>query len=160
MKSRRNSCQLNQQLFDLSLKCFDLGFELWAFITSDRTGDHLTGDTTRAAQRVLRQHENVGNVLIFAKEWQMEKDFDGLGVSRHHNQFRQITIQCFRGYNSKTIVDQMSIKCQSLDNDLFETYLRWRLSSVVYNCLLAVRYWRSLWSTDCRPRDRPLDLLH
>lgn len=57
----------NQEFFDFPLKSFDLRFQLWSFISGDRAGDHLSSNTTRAAQRVFGRDEHIGHVLIFAK---------------------------------------------------------------------------------------------
>ncbi len=101
------SLELNQEFLNFLLKSFDLRLELRAFVSSDGTGDDLSGDTTGATQCVLRFYENIGNVLVFAQKWQMQKNLKGFGVGRHHYQFGQISIQCFCGF--LLIINYLSI---------------------------------------------------
>lgn len=49
------------------------------------------------ALTMLRSNKHVGHVLVLTQQWQMEKNLNRLGIGRHDNQLRQITIQSLGG---------------------------------------------------------------
>lgn len=46
----------------------------------------------------LPWNKDVGNILIFAKQRQVEQNFDWFGISRHDNQLGNTPVQCFGGF--------------------------------------------------------------
>lgn len=76
-----SAVNLDQQLLDLSLKSQNLRLEVGSFVSGDRASNNGAGDTTGATKSSLGRNENVRDVLVFAQQGQVKKDFDRLSVS-------------------------------------------------------------------------------
>ena len=48
-----------------------------------------------ATETFVPGHKDIGHILIFAKQRQVQKDFDGLGIGSHDNHFGNTSIQGF-----------------------------------------------------------------
>ena len=87
-------CMCSQkELLDLVLHLVDLRLELGVGVVQDDGGDDVSGDTAGAAEVGLLANVHVGDVLVFAEEWQVEDDLEGLGIGGQDNQVSNTTVE-------------------------------------------------------------------
>jgi hypothetical protein len=58
----------------------DLTVQFPALVRGHTRGDNSSTNTTCPSQRGLARQEDVGDVLVFTQEWQVEENLDGFGV--------------------------------------------------------------------------------
>lgn len=68
---------LDHEPLNLVLQGADLGHQIGGLVGGDGSGNDAPGDTASAAERHLGGNINVGNVLVFAKERDVEDDGKG-----------------------------------------------------------------------------------
>jgi hypothetical protein len=95
---------LDLETLDLVLKSPDLAHKVRGLVGGDGAGDDGPGDTTSAAQSHLGGNVDVGNVLVLAKQGQMQKNGERGGVCGEHNEFGNSAIQRLRGFVLRNIV--------------------------------------------------------
>lgn len=66
--------------------------QLGVLVGNDGAGYHGAGDSTGAAQSNLRGDKHVRDILVLAKQGDVENDLQGLSVGSHHNEGRLSTI--------------------------------------------------------------------
>lgn len=66
--------RLDLEPLDLVLEGADLAHKVRGFVGGNRAGDDSAGDTAGTAKSHLGGNIDVGNVLVLAKERQVEKD--------------------------------------------------------------------------------------
>jgi len=89
----RNS---DEQLLDVLLNGDDGRFELRLLVDSDGAGDHRARHAARATQRRFGSDEDVRDVLVLAKQREMQDDLQRLRVRRHHDKLGDAPIQRLR----------------------------------------------------------------
>lgn len=82
-----------KELLDLVLHLVDLRLELGVGVVQDDGGDDVSGDTAGAAEVGLLANVHVGDVLVFAEEWQVEDDLEGLGIGGQDDQVSNTTVE-------------------------------------------------------------------
>lgn len=80
----------------LALVCdlLDLLLQLGVLVLEDWNSYHISCGSTGSPQSLLALDENVGNILLFAKDGKVEDDFKGVGVSGNDYQLGDASIQC------------------------------------------------------------------
>jgi hypothetical protein len=84
---------LNQQPLYFVLDGSDLALQLRSLVGGDRGGDDATADTASTAERDLGRDEDVGDVLVLAKERQVQEDLERLGVGSHDDELGDTTVK-------------------------------------------------------------------
>mmetsp|Transcript_32272 Transcript_32272/g.50042 ORF Transcript_32272/g.50042 Transcript_32272/m.50042 type:complete len:195 (+) Transcript_32272:80-664(+) len=97
---RHNHTSLHQELFDLDFHTVDCRPELRGFVGGNGTGNHGARYTTGAPKGNLTRNKDVRNILIFTQEWQVKKNFDGLGIGSHDDELGDSSIQGLGGFVS------------------------------------------------------------
>lgn len=89
---------LDHELFDGILKILNLGLQLATLIAGDGTCNDRSCDATCSAKCLFRRNKNIGNILIFSKQWKMKEDLEWLSISCQHDEFRHTPVQCLRSF--------------------------------------------------------------
>eukprot|EP00959_Pyramimonas_sp_CCMP1952_P000106 1907-Pyramimonas_sp.AAC.1 len=85
--------KLYEELLNGVLQGVDLSLKLAALVGGDGAGDDGARHAAGTAQRLLRGHEHVGDVLVLSQQRQMQQDFKGLSVRGHDNELGNATVQ-------------------------------------------------------------------
>lgn len=88
---------LDGKALDLVTHSTDLARELTALVTGDASGDDRAADTAGAAEVHLAAHVDVGDVLVFRQEWDVEDNRERLGVGGEDNELGYTAVQRLRG---------------------------------------------------------------
>lgn len=92
-----HSILLDQQLLNLKFHGIDGLLELRGLIGGDGAGNDGPTDAAGTAEGHFAGHKDVGDILVFAQERQMQENFNGFRVSRHDDHFADPSIQGFGG---------------------------------------------------------------
>jgi hypothetical protein len=84
---------LDLETLNLVLEGADLAHQVGGFVGGDRRRDDRTSNTTGAAKCHLAGHVNVRNVLVLAKQRQVEEDGERGGVGSENDQLADSAIQ-------------------------------------------------------------------
>lgn len=88
---------LDLEALDLILEGADLSHEIGSFVGRDAGSDNGPGDTTSAAESHLGWDVDVRDVLVLAKEGQVQKDGERGGVGREDDQLADTTVESLGG---------------------------------------------------------------
>lgn len=84
---------LDHESLDLVLQCSDLAHQVRSFVGGDRCGNDSSADTTGTAQSGLAWDVDVGSVLVFAEEGQVEEDSQRSSVSGEDDDLGDSTVE-------------------------------------------------------------------
>ena len=88
---------LDQQLLDGQLGVINLALQLAALGGNDGGRDDGARDIAGTAQGDLARHKNVGHVLVFAQQGQVQQDFQRLSISSQDDELRDTAVQGLGG---------------------------------------------------------------
>ena len=95
----RSDHRLDQQLLDLQLNVVDLASKLAVGVAHDGASNNGTSNSASTTQSNLRGNKDVGDILVLAKERNVENDLKRLSIGSHHDEGALTTIQSLRSYN-------------------------------------------------------------
>lgn len=101
---------LNEEALDVVLESVERGLELRSLGHGDGGSNDGAGNTTGPTKRSLGLHKDVRDVLVLTEEGDVHQDLDGLGISGHHNQLGNTTVQRLGGCNKKG-KEYLSVHC-------------------------------------------------
>jgi len=84
---------LDHESLDLILKSSDLVHQIGSLVGGDTGTDDSTGNTTSTTQSSLAWNVNVWDVLVFAKEWKVEKNGERGSVGSEDDDLTDTTVQ-------------------------------------------------------------------
>merc|ERR1712083_138029 len=73
--------------------CDNLRLDLRSLILGYTGGHNRSADATGTAKSLLRLDKDVGNILVFTQKWDVEKDFQGLGIGSQNDKFGLAAVQ-------------------------------------------------------------------
>ena len=85
--------RLDLEPLNLVLEGANLAHEVGSLVGGDRAGNDCTGDTAGAAESHLGGNVDVGNVLVFAEQRQVEEDSQGAGVGGKDDNLGDTTVE-------------------------------------------------------------------
>lgn len=84
---------LDEKPLNLVLQGPNLSLQLRRLIGGDRGRDDSAGNTAGTPKGDLRGDKNVGDVLVFAEEREMEEDLEGGGVGGENDEFGNTPVE-------------------------------------------------------------------
>ena len=99
---------LNEEAFDVTLELVDGVLDGRSIVFEDGESDDVAGDTSGAAKGGLGGDEDVGNVLVFAEEGEVEENLDGVGVAGHDDEFGLTAVEGLGGFVG-TLLDLLGL---------------------------------------------------
>lgn len=92
-KDTRLQVNLHEELLDALLYGLDDTPQFAAFVGGHAGSHHGATDAARPSQRDLAGDEDVGDVLVFAQQRQVQDNLNGLRIRRHDDELRDSSVE-------------------------------------------------------------------